>query len=93
MSRPKANPEEVAKSNFQREVRVCRAYLDMTQRELADAVGVVPSVMSVLLNNPDKISDGRLRTIIKTLGINPKTILELLGYTPKDIKDFLNDAG
>ena len=93
MSKLRTNPVEAARANFQREVKVCRIYLDMTQRELADAVGVVPSVMSVLLNNPDKISVGRLRTIIKTLGIKPKTVLELLGYTPKDIKEFWNDAG
>lgn len=87
MSRLRVNPEEAARANFQREVKVCRVYLDMTQSELADAVGVVPSVMSVLLNNPDKISVGRLRTIIKTLGISPKTVLEFLGYTSKDIQN------
>ena len=52
MSRPRVNPEEAARANFQREVKVCRIYLDMTKSELADAVGVVPSVMSVLLNKP-----------------------------------------
>lgn len=56
MSRPRTNPDDAARANFQREVKVRRAYLDMTQRELADAVGVAPSVMSVLLNDPDKIS-------------------------------------
>lgn len=86
MSRPRTNPEEVAKAGFQREVKVRRVYLDMTQSELADAVGVVPSVMSVLINNPDKISIGRLRKIIKALSLDPRPVLEFLGYTAKDIQ-------
>lgn len=87
MSKLRTNPEEAARANFQREVKVCRVYLDMTQSELADAVGVVPSVMSVLLNNPDKISVGRLRKIIKTLALDPKPVLAFLGYSSKEISD------
>lgn len=88
MSKLKVNPDEAAREALKREVRIQRVYLDMTRAELADAVGVVPSVMSNLLANPDKISVGRLRSIIKTLSLDPIIILKLLGYSPKDIKDF-----
>ena len=57
------------------------------------SVGVVPSVMSTLLANPDKISVGRLRKIVQALAPDPLIILTLLGYAPKDIrKRFENHA-
>jgi transcriptional regulator with XRE-family HTH domain len=86
MSRPRVNPEEAAREAFKREVKVQRVYHDMKQSELADEVGVVPSVMSNLLANPDKISAGRLRKIIRTLSIDPVIILAFLGYTTKEIQ-------
>lgn len=85
MSRLRATPE-TAKAAFVREVRIRRAHIDMTQRQLAEEVGVVPSVMSALLANPDKISAGRLRAIVQTLAPDPAIILEFLGYSPKDIR-------
>lgn len=92
MSRPRTNPEDAAREAFKREIKARPAYLDVTQRELADTIGVVPSVMSVLLNNPDKISVGRLRLIIRRLDVSPLIILALLGYTPKEIKDLQQRA-
>ena len=89
MSRPRMTPEmavEAARKDFQTEVKIQRVRCDMAQRELADQVGVVPSVMSNLLANPDKIGVGRLRTIIKVLSLDPIVILRLLGYSDKDIK-------
>lgn len=85
MSRPRATPE-TAKAAFVREIKIRRAHYDMTQRQLADSVGVVPSVMSTLLSNPDKISAGRLRAIVKTLEPDPLIILSFLGYSAKDIQ-------
>ena len=77
-----------AKADFVREVRVRRAHCDMTQKQLAEEVGVVPSVMSNLLSDPDKINIGRLRTIVQTLGPNPEILLKVIGYTAKDISRF-----
>lgn len=95
MSRPRTTPEmaaEAARKNFQTEVRIQRARLDMAQRELADQIGVVPSVMSNLLANPDKIGVGRLRHIIKVLDLDPVVILRLLGYTDKDMRKLREPA-
>ena len=88
MSRSKTNPTETAKETFIQEIRVRRAYLDMTQSELATAIGVVPSSMSKLISNPDKISVGRLRGIIKALNLEPLIVLKLLGYSQKDVIEF-----
>lgn len=86
MSKPRVDPEVAAREAFRKEVRVLRAELDMTQRELAGAIGVVPSVMSNLLANPDKISAGRLRKMVQTLRIDPLVMLAFLGYNQKEIR-------
>ena len=91
MSRPRIDPEAAAREDFRKEVRVQRAELDMTQRELATAIGVVPSVMSQLLSNPDKISMGRLRKMVAVLGINPMVVLAFLGYSQKEIRKYFTE--
>lgn len=75
-----------AKEAFSTEVKVQRVRCNMSQKELAEFTDVDPSVMSRLMGNPDKISVGRLRSIIHALGIQPAVILRLLGYTDKEIK-------
>ena len=85
MSRPRATPES-AKADLIREIRVRRAEIDLTQNQLADEIGVCPSVMSVLLKDPDKISMGRLRAIVRVLSPDPVVVLTALGYTNKDIQ-------
>lgn len=95
MSRPRMTPEmaiETAKKNFQTEVKIQRVRFDMSQRELGDQIGVVPSVMSGLLANPDKISVGRLRGIIKALDMDPLPILRMLGFSEKDIRNLKEGA-
>lgn len=96
MSRPRITPEmaaETAKKNFQMEVKIQRVRLDMPQRELGDRIGVVPSVMSSLLANPDKISVGRLRGIIHALDLDPLVILPMLGFSEKDIRKLQEPTG
>lgn len=89
MSRPRVTPEmaiDAAKQAFRQEVKIQRVRYDLTQGELADIAGIDRSVMSRLMANPDKIGVGRLRTIIRTLSIDPVVILRLFGYTDKDIR-------
>lgn len=88
MSRIKVNTDNTAREALRREIRVRRAYLNMTQAELASSIGVLPSSMSNLLANPDKLSVGRLRGIINTLDLDPWIILHLLGYSSKDVRTF-----
>ena len=94
MSRPRMTPElaeEKARKDFQMEVKLQRVRLDMTQKELGLQIGVVPSAMSELLANPDKLSVARLRGIVKALDMDPATILRLLGFDNKIISR-LSDA-
>lgn len=88
MSRPRTNSDKSASEAFKREVRARRAYLDMTQDELGETIGVCSSQISKLLANPDSISIGRLRKIIQVLDLDPQIILALVGYSQKEIKDF-----
>lgn len=84
--------EAAAREAFRQEVKVRRVYRNMKQSELAEAVGVVPSVMSNLLANPDKINAGRLRKIIAALDIDPMIVLAFLGYSKKELSG-LQEAG
>jgi transcriptional regulator with XRE-family HTH domain len=86
------NQDEAARDALKREIKARRAYLDMTQYELADALGISSPVMSDLLSNPDKISAGRLRRIIRRLNLDPIVVLKFLGYSQKEIEKFLRVA-
>ena len=88
MSKLRTNLQETARENFKREVKVRRACLDMTQKQLAEEVGIASSFMSNLLANPDKLTVSRLRKIVQVLDIEPQIILSLLGYSTKEIKAF-----
>ena len=85
MARLRTNPAAAARDGFQREVRVKRAELDMTQQLLGDRIGVSASLMSKMLSNPDSIDVGRLRQIVEVLDPDPCVILALLGYSSKAI--------
>lgn len=94
MARPKMTPEladEKARKDFQKEVKHRRVDLDMTQKDLGKHVGVSSSSMCELLADPDKISVGRLRRIVRALDLDPATILPLLGFDSK--KALLRDTG
>lgn len=86
------NQDEAAREALRREVKARRAYLDMTQAALARALGISSPVMSELLANPDKISAGRLRAIIRKLNLDPIVVLNFLGYSQKEIEKFLQRA-
>lgn len=79
MSRLRVNPDDAARAAFRQEVKVKRAYLDMSQSALATELNIGPSSMSLLLSDPDKISVGRLRAMNKALGLDPAVLLALIG--------------
>ena len=85
MARPRTDPAKAARDGFQREIRVRRAKLDMTQKLLGDRIGVCPSQMSKMLADPDSIDVGRLRQIVAVLEPDPCVVLALLGYSSKAI--------
>ena len=85
MARLRADPAKAARDSFQREIRVKRAELDMTQKLLGDRIGVCPSQMSKMLANPDSIDVRELRQIVAVLEPDPCVVLALLGYSSKAI--------
>ena len=85
MARLRTDPAKAARDGFQREIRVKRAELDMTQKLLGDRIGVCPSQMSKMLADPDSIDVGRLRQIVAVLDPDPCVVLALLGYSSKAI--------
>lgn len=88
MSRPRMTPElaeEKARKDFQKEVKLQRVKLDMSQRELGEQVGVSAPSMCELLADPDKISVARLRKIIRALDIDAAVILRLLGFDNRTV--------
>ena len=89
MSRPRMTPElaaDKARKDFQLEVKLQRVRLDMSQRELAETVGISAPLMSELLADPDKLSVNRLRAIVSALDMDPVTILRFLGFSDKAIR-------
>lgn len=85
MARLRTDPAKAARDGFQKEIRVKRAELDMTQKLLGDRIGVCPSQMSKMLANPDSIDVGELRQIVAVLEPDPCVVLALLGYSSKAI--------
>lgn len=85
LRKPPETMEQV-RQRFIQEVRVRRAHQNMTQQELAREVGIAPSGMSALLSDPDKITIGRMRTIVQTLEPDMIVVLKLLGYPAKVIE-------
>ena len=86
MSRPRGYADEQRKKAFTKAVKVARTKMDIRQSDLAEVIGVQGSRASVLLNNPDSISVGRMRKIIEALDLDLQTVAGLLGYTPKQIR-------
>lgn len=87
LRKPPETPEQ-ARQNFLREVKVRRVYENMTQKDLAEEVGISPSSMSELMAHPDKITIERLRTIVTILRPDMEIVLKLIGYPGKDIDQF-----
>lgn len=92
MSRPRRSPEERASTNFRGEVKRQLANLEISQKAVAEGIGISPARASQLLSAPDKITVERLRGFIQALEINPEPVLLLVGYTRKDIQNFKKEA-
>lgn len=93
MSRPRTNSPIESRKAFITEVKVRRAYLNMSQNDLGHILGISPARVSGLLSNPDELTVGRLRKIIQTLSLDPMIVLAFLGYDQKTIKSALNHSG
>lgn len=91
MSRLRLNQmqkEEAVRESLRQEIRVRRAMLDMTQKDLAEQIGMDPCVLSRSIREPDKLTADRLRGMVQVLGLSPGTVLAFLGFDAKAIQQF-----
>lgn len=87
MPRIRQNAERDAMKDFQAEVNAqCGRYGYKSQRLLGNALGVAQSTAGNYLKNPDGITLGTLRSMVKLLRLDPVVILKALGYSTQDIK-------
>ncbi len=86
MSRLKKAPEELAKDNFRREIRIRQGYYDlMTQRELATSSGIPQSTLCKRLAKPEDFTVEELQKLVAAVTPDPLVVLQLLGYSEKQI--------
>lgn len=87
MPRIRQYTENYAAEDFRREMRSRMGYHDLSQRALAEKTDIAQSTISNRIRDPNDITVGELRSLNKTLGLNPAIVLALLGYSKKDIKE------
>lgn len=84
----RSDPEK-AKNAFRREIGAARVRSGMKQRELAEALGVAPATMSRMMDDPDKISLGRMRRIVELIRPDIEAVLAMCGYGEGEIRAYL----
>ena len=93
MPRINQNAEIYAENDFRKEVRICQGRYDlMSQQALAEAVDMPRPTLRKRLLEPETMTVGELRKLIKTVKPNPRVLLLLIGYTPKDLRKAEKDA-
>ena len=87
MPRIRQNAERDAIRDFQSEVNAqCGRYGYRSQRSLGAALGVCQSTAGKFLHDPECITFGTLRAMVKLLRLDPVVVLKALGYSSKDIQ-------
>lgn len=84
--RQKANVYKA--EDFSRAVRASLAERGLQQHDLAMELDVSDATLSLLLKDPNKISAGRLRTIVQYLDMEPLTLLLFCGFDKKRIGSY-----
>ena len=86
MSRPRRSDLEKAQDGFRKEIRRMQGYLNlMSQRKLADRVGIPQSTLSKKMADPGTITVREMRQIVAGIHPDPRAMLLLLGYDQKDM--------
>jgi len=87
MSRLRQNAEKDTMKDFIGEVNAQRGRFGYTsQKALGTALGVCQATAGNYLREPETISFGMLREMVKVLRLDPVVILRALGYSTKDIQ-------
>lgn len=87
MPRIRQNEEKYAMNDFVAEINAqCGRYGYKSQKSLGNALGVCQATAGSYLKNPDGISIGMLRSMVKVLRLDPVVVLRAIGYSSKDIQ-------
>lgn len=88
MPRIKQKAEQYADEDFRREVRTRQGYYDlMSQQALAEQADIPRPTLRKRLLEPESMTVGELRKLVKTIKPDPKVLLLLIGYTTKDLRN------
>lgn len=92
MPRLRQYAENYAAEDFRREMRSRMGYYDLSQSDLAGQTVLSQSTISTRMRDPNSITVGELRSLIKVLKLNPRIVLALLGYSKKEIKEAVENG-
>ena len=88
MPRLRQNAEKDAMRDFVGEVNAQRGrYGYTTQKAFGNALGVCQATAGNYIRDPETISFGMLRDMVKVLRLDPVVILKALGYSNKEIQN------
>ena len=88
MPRLRQNAEKDAMRDFVGEVNAQRGrYGYTTQKAFGNALGVCQATAGNYIRDPETISFGMLREMVKVLRLDPVVILKALGYSNKEIQN------
>lgn len=85
--------EQTDKEQFVLELKLRRVACGVMQKDLGDILNLSPARVSGLLSDPDALTIGRLRKIVKAVMPDPIIVLAYLGYDQKTLSQFKERSG
>lgn len=92
MPRIRQYAENYAAEDFRREMRSRMGYYDLSMGDLSGQTVLSKSTISKRLGDPNSITVGELRSLVKVLKLNPRIVLALIGYGKKEIKEAIENG-
>lgn len=92
MSKPRRT-EQTDKERFTLELKLRRVACGLNQGDLGNLLHLSPARVSGLLSDPDALTAGRLRKLIKVLSPDPIILLAFLGYDQKILRQLEERSG
>ena len=81
MPRIRQYKEEYAKADFIKAIKKTQIDADISNfKQLAEQTGIPYTTLWRRLQDPDTLTIGQLKTIIKTFSLTPEAVLSFLGY-------------
>ena len=84
------NTEGMAAESLGQRIRTQRLALELTQREVADAVGITVPYMSKIEADRETPTDDKLKKLAQTLRMNADELILAAGRIPTDVMDRLS---